>query len=86
MDNWKKLHEATLPEKEQFCSNLNMEDIKDAGYMHAKHVCKDFDTLLFPNIFQNFRQLFLKISHLDPVKCLPASRLESFIANSFKEG
>ena len=83
MDNWKNLHEATLPEKEQFCSNLNMED---AGYVHAKHVCKDFDTLLFPNIFQNFRQLFLKIYHLDPVKCLPASRLESFMANSFKEG
>ena len=27
MDNWKKFNEATLPEKEEFYSNLNMEDI-----------------------------------------------------------
>ena len=44
MDDWEKLNEATLPEKEEFCSNLNVEDIIDADcMMHAKRVCKDFE-------------------------------------------
>ena len=43
MDNWEKFNEKTLPEKEEFCSNLNMEDITDADYTHAKRVCKDFE-------------------------------------------
>ena len=42
MDDWKKFNETTLPEKEEFYSNLNMEDITDPDYMHAKRVCKDF--------------------------------------------
>ena len=42
MDDWEKFNETTLPEKEEFWSNLNMEDITDADYMHAKRVCKEF--------------------------------------------
>ena len=38
-DDWEKFHERTLPEEEEFYSNLNMEDITDADYMHAKRVC-----------------------------------------------
>ena len=38
----KKVYETTLPEKEEFYSNLNLEDITDADYIHAKRVCKDF--------------------------------------------
>ena len=29
--------------KKGFYSNLNVEDIMDADYMHAKRVCKDFE-------------------------------------------
>ena len=36
MGHWKKFHETTLPEKEEFYSNSNIEDNADAGYMHAK--------------------------------------------------
>ena len=43
MDECKKFNETTLPEKEEFYSNLNMEDITDADDMHAKRICKDFD-------------------------------------------
>ena len=43
MDEYKKFNEATLPEKEEFYSNLNMEDITDADHMHAKRVRKDFE-------------------------------------------
>ena len=43
MDEWGKFNETTLSEKEEFCSNLNMEDIIDADYRHVKRVCKDFE-------------------------------------------
>ena len=43
MDGWEKFNEAMLPEKEDFYSHLNMEDIIDADYAHAKRVCKDFE-------------------------------------------
>ena len=36
MDDWEKFNEATLPEKEDFCSHLNMAIIADADYGHAK--------------------------------------------------
>ena len=41
--DWEKFNETTLPEKQEFNSNLNMEDIKDADYLHVKRVCKDFE-------------------------------------------
>ena len=90
MDDWEKFNETTLPKKEEFYSNLNMEDITDADYMHAKRVCKDFeiknlgeyhdlylksDTLLLADVFKNFRKMCLKIYHLDPVKFLSAPGL-----------
>ena len=36
MDDWEKFKETTLPEKEEFYSNLNMKDIADADYLHEK--------------------------------------------------
>ena len=36
MDKWEKVNETTLPEKEEFYSNLNIENITDVDYMHAK--------------------------------------------------
>ena len=44
MDEREKFNETTLPEREEFYSNLNPEDITDADYMHGKRVCKDFET------------------------------------------
>ena len=67
-----KFNETTLPGKEEFYSNLNMEDITEADYIHAKRVCKEFeiknvgeyhdlhlktDTLLLANVFENFRKI-----------------------------
>ena len=85
-DDWDKFNEITLPEKEEFHSNLNFEDVTDADYMHAKRVCKNFeiknlskyhdlylknDVLLLADVFENFRKMGLKIYELDPVKCQP---------------
>ena len=70
MNDWEKFIETSLPEKKKdFFSHLNMEDITDADYAHAKTVCKDFeiknlgdyhdlhfqsDTLLLADVFENF--------------------------------
>ena len=81
MDDWEKFNETSLPEKEDFYSQLNTDDITDADYAHAKRVCKDFeikhlgeyhdlhvqsDILLLADIFENFRNVCLKIYELDP--------------------
>ena len=42
-DDWGKFSKKSLPEKEDFYSHLNMEDITDADYTHAERVCKDFE-------------------------------------------
>ena len=85
MDEWEKFNEISLHEKEEFCSNLNIENITNADYLHAKRVSKDFeiknlgeyhdlylkcDTLLFADVFKNFRKVCLKICHLDHAKFL----------------
>ena len=38
MDEWEKFNETSLPEKEEFCSSLNSEDITDADYMQKEFV------------------------------------------------
>ena len=43
MDDWEKVNEPSLFEKEDFYSHLNVEDITDADYEHAKRVSKDFE-------------------------------------------
>ena len=60
-----------------------MENIIDADYMQAKNVCKDFeikklveyydlylqsDTLLLPNVFRNFCNIFIEIYDLGPAR------------------
>ena len=40
MDSWERFNE-TLPDKEAFYSNLNIEDITDVDYKHAKIVFKN---------------------------------------------
>ena len=36
MNGWEKLSETSLPKKEDFFGNLNMEDITDADNTHTK--------------------------------------------------
>ena len=38
-----KLNETSLPDKKNFYSHLNMEDITDADYANVKRVCKYFE-------------------------------------------
>ena len=43
MDDCKKFNDTSLPEKEDFYSHLNMEDITHADYTQGKRVCKDLE-------------------------------------------
>ena len=76
------------------CSNLNVKDIIDADYIHARRVCKNFeiknlvkyhdlylksDTLLLADVFENF----LKCYHLDPAKFISALGLA--LGSSFRK-
>ena len=41
MDSWERFNETSLPDKEAFYSGLNMEDITDFDYRHAKRIFKN---------------------------------------------
>ena len=90
MDSWERFDETSLPEKEAFCSILNMEDITDVNYRHAKRVFENLnnknlgdyhdlyvqsDTLLLPDVFENFRNKRIEIYEPDPAHFLSAPGL-----------
>ena len=45
MNNWKRFDETSLPDKEDFNSKLNMEDITDIDYRLVKRVFKGFNII-----------------------------------------
>ena len=85
MDNWERFNKTSLPNKESFYSNLNMENIEDIHYRHGNNVFNKFksnnlgeyhdlyvqsDTLLLGDVFENFRDMCLKEYELDPAHFL----------------
>ena len=88
MDSWERFDEKLLPEK-TFYSSLNMEDITDVDYRHAKIVNKEFnnknlgdyydlyvqsDTSSLADVLENFRNTY-DIYELDAAKFLSAPGL-----------
>ena len=80
LDSWEKFDETTLPSKEAFYSNLNLEDISSEDYVHTQKVWDVFeikdlgeyhnlyaqsDTLLLADVFENFRNMCLELYELD---------------------
>ena len=81
MGIWQRFDETSLPNKEVFYSNLNMEDITDVDYRHGKAVFEylinknldDYhdlyvqsDTLLLADVCKNFRNMCIEVYELDP--------------------
>ena len=84
MNTWiagKKFNETSIPPKEAFNSELNLEDITDEDYTHVQKVWDVFeiknreeyhdlyvqsDTLLLADVFENFRVKCIEIYGLDP--------------------
>ena len=79
-DSWERFNE-TLPNEKDFYSNLNMENIGDIDYRQDNNLFKSFklenlgdyhdlyvkrDTLLLADVFENFRDMCIKVYELDP--------------------
>ena len=90
MNSWERFNETSFPNKEDFSSCLNMEDITDIDYTRAKRVFKELemnnlgdyhdlyvqsDTLLLADIFENFRNKCIETYELDPAHFLSAPGL-----------
>ena len=82
---WEKLNETSFPSKNDFYSNLNMENIDDIDYRHGNDASKRFklknlgeyhdlyvqsDTLLLADVFENFINTCLKVYELHPAHYL----------------
>ena len=91
IDSWERFSEISLPSKEDFYSNLNMEDISDIDYRHANNVFRRFklenlgdyhdlyvqsNKLLLADVFNNFRDMCIKEYELDPAHFLSLPGLE----------
>ena len=88
MDEWEKFDEASFPEKEEFYCNLNIVDVTDADYMHAKRVSEDFEI----KHLGEYHDLFLKSDTLENVirnlligPCKVSFRPRISLASSFKK-
>ena len=90
IDYWKRFDETALPDKEAFYSNFNMDDITDIECNHANRFLKKFklknlgeyhnlyvqsDTLLLADVFENFRNMYIKVYELGPAYFLSAPGL-----------
>ena len=91
MDNWERVNDnVVLPDKKAFYSNLNIEDITDIDYRHVNSVFKGFkmnnvgdyhdlyvksDPVLFAHVFENFRNMCMKLYELHPSHFLTAPGL-----------
>ena len=90
MDSWERFNETSLPPKESFYSELNLEDISDKDYLHAQKVWDVFeirnlgeyhdlyvqtDTLLLADVYEKFRDKCIEIYGLDPSYFLSAPGL-----------
>ena len=82
MDKLEKFNDTKLPPREAFYSKLSGKGISEKDYKHAWNVWNTFkmktfkdyhklynetDALLLADVFENFRDLCLKIYGLDPV-------------------
>ena len=81
IDSWERFNETSLPNKEDFYSNLNIDDIDEIDHRHGNNVFKSFtlenlgnyhdlyiksDTLLLVDVFENLRDMCIKEYELDP--------------------
>ena len=90
MDSQEKFDKVLSSDKEVLCSSFNIEDITDVDQRHAKRVYKEYnnksvgdyhdlyvqsDTLLFADVFENFRNKCIEIYELDPAHFLSTTGL-----------
>ena len=77
MDSWERFNETSWPDKEAFYSNakrvfknLSNKNLGDYFDLHVQS-----DTLLLADVFENFRNMCIKVFELDPAHFLSTSGL-----------
>ena len=85
MDSWERFDKNTIPHRQAFYSELNLENITDKSYEHVKKVWEAFErknlgeyhdlyvqcnTFLLADVFENFRNMCIEIYGLDPAHFL----------------
>ena len=60
IDSWEIFDETSLPDKEAFYSNLNMEGITSVDFRHAKRVYREFNT----NNLDGYHDLYVQSDFL----------------------
>ena len=90
VDSWERFDENTIPSKEAFYSEFNLENITDKDYEDVKKVwevfeiknlgeyydlCVQCDPFLLADVFKNFRNKCIEIYGLDPAHFLSAPGL-----------
>ena len=90
IDSEERFDENTIPLKEVFYSELNLESITDRDYEHVKKVWEAFeiknlgeyhdlyvqcDIFLLADVFENFKNKCIEIYELDPAQFLSAPGL-----------
>ena len=99
MDSCERFNETSLPDKKIFYTESYLKDITDKDYTHAEKVFKVFNlknvgdyhdlyvqsnTLLFADVFENFRSVCIEIYELDPAHFLstPGLAWEACLKNT----
>ena len=82
VNSWDRFNETQLPPIDAFYSNLNMSLISEEDYQHAQKVWEEFgicdlgnyhdlylrtDVVMLANVYEAFRDTYLKHYSLDPV-------------------
>ena len=81
IDTWERFDENTIPPKEAFYSELNLENITDKEEHEIKYLGEHHDlyvqcdTFLLADVFKNFRNKCIEIYGLDPNHFLSAPGL-----------
>ena len=77
MDSWERFDETSLPDKEAFYSELNLEDITDKDYEHAQKVWEVFEIKILASIMTYMfkaihycLQMYLRTLEICVLKCM----------------
>ena len=68
MGSWEKFNETSIPPKELFCSELNLEDITNEDHAHVQTVWDVFEIKIRVKVIHYCLQMYLKTLEVSVLK------------------
>ena len=68
MGSWEKFNETSIPPKELFCSELNLEDITNEDHAHVQTVWDVFEIKIRDKVIHYCLQMYLKTLEVSVLK------------------